>query len=348
MAEDFRTRHAPRDVSPHAEREEYIADGGYAAVARRLAQGTTKGLLIALIFVAGLGFGREALRWWKGRGIRDLTGPLATADGLGDPSRRQELLFGDSPWQIDAESFLGDDARATAALVDRCRQSAATSPLPGEPPRPGEVQFLRHLSVQAAAGSQTGVCRVYRLEGAFPMAVGLRTSTPHAPREGERHAERDEYKRQPVVESGFRVVTWGLAVPRGAGRFGRRTPPVKEWTLYVFHAANPVATATGGLPEVALPEGSRRLVTMRVAGGGSMTTFQGAARIGGWQRFFDDWFSSHGWTSGGGWPSAGPMRHCRYRPAGGRSPASAEVEIAEDGRGGLTGLVMVNPPAGEK
>ena len=325
-----------------------MADSGYAAVARRLAQGTTKGLLIALIFVAGLGFGREALRWWTGRGSRDLAGPLAPGDGLGDPSRRQELLFGNSPWQIDAESFSGDAARVTAALADRCRQSAAASPLPGEAPRPGEIQFLRHLGGQSPVGSQTESCPVYQLEGAFPMAVGLRARTPHAPREGQRHAERDEYQRQAVVESGFRVVTWGLAVPRAASPFGQRTPPAKEWTLYVFHVAGPASAAAGGLPQIALPAGSRRLVSMRVAGGGSMTTFQGAARIGGWQRFFDDWFSSHGWTSRGGWPSAGPARHCRYRPAGGRPSASVEVEIAEDGRGGLTGLVLVNPPAREE
>jgi hypothetical protein len=140
-----------------------------------------------------------------------------------------------------------------------------------------------------------------------------------------------------------------MAIPRGAASFDRRTPPVAQWTLYVFHPASSATTAAaGGLPEISLPAGSRRLVSMRVAGGGSMTTFQGAARIGGWQRFFDDWFSSHGWTSGDGWPSGGPAWHCRYRPADGRSPASVEVEIADDGRGGLTGLVMVNPPADRK
>ncbi len=151
-----------------------MADGGYAALARRLAQWTTKGLLTALIFVAGLGFGREALRWWSGRDSRDLAGPLAPADGLGDPSRRQELLFGNSSWQIDAESLLGDHARAMAVLVERCRQSAAASPLPGEPLRPGETQFLHYLRSQSPVRSQTGSCLVYQLEGAFPMAVGLR------------------------------------------------------------------------------------------------------------------------------------------------------------------------------
>ncbi len=151
-----------------------MADGGYAALARRLAQWTTKGLLTALIFVAGLGFGREALRWWRGRGPGDLVGPLTPADGQGDPARRQELLFGDSPWQIDAESFSGERDRVAAVLVDRCRQLAATSPLPGEPARPGETQFLDHLRGQAAAESQSGSCLVYQLEGAFPMAVGLR------------------------------------------------------------------------------------------------------------------------------------------------------------------------------
>jgi hypothetical protein len=324
-----------------------MADGSYAALARRLSQWTTKGLLTALIFAAGLGFGREALRWWSDRGSRDLTGPLAPGDGLGDLSRRQELLFGNSPWQIDAESCSGDRARVTAVLVDRCRQSAAASPLPGEPPSPGETQFLQYLRSQSLVGSQTGSCRAYQWEGAFPMAVGLRVSTPHAPREGVRHAERDEYNHAgTVAESGFRVVTWGMAVPRGAAPFGQATPSAVPWALYVFHRAGSVLPAAGGLPEIALPAGCRRLVSMRVAGGGSMTTFQGTARIGGWQRFFDAWFSSHGWTSGGGWPSAGPAWHCRYRPA--KERWSASVEIVEDGRGCLTGLVMVNPPDGEK
>jgi hypothetical protein len=325
-----------------------MADGGYAALARRLTQWTTKGLLTALIFVAGLGFGREVLRWWTGRGSADLTGPLTPGDGLGDPSRRQEMLFGNSPWQIDAESLSGDQARVRAALVDLCRQSAAASPLPGEPPRPGETQFLHYLRGQSPVGSHTGSCLVYQLEGAFPMAVGLRAKTGVAAGANKTGAVSPGGHAGPVAESGFRVVTWGMAIPRGAAALGQRTPPVKQWTLYVFHPASAAPAAAGGLPEIPLPAGSRRLVSMRVAGGGSMTTFQGAARIGGWQRFFDAWFSSHGWTSGEGWPSAGPARHCHYRPADGRSAASVEVEIADDGRGGLTGLVMVNPPAGKK
>ena len=340
------------------------AESGYAALARRLAQWTTKGLLIALIFAAGLGFGREALRWWTARSPANLTGPLVPAEGLGDPSRCQELLFGDCPWQIDTEAFSGDRARVTASLVERCRQSAAGSPLPDGPAGPGEVQFLHYLRGQSPVGSTTGSCPVYQLEGAFPMAVGVRASagvaaganrtasvsagvaaganrTPAVSPGGHAGIEQGSQARQPVVESGFRVVTWGMAVPRGTASVGQRTPPVEQWTLYVFHAAGPARAAADGLPEVALPEGSRRLVSMRVAGGGSMTTFQGAAQASGWQRFFDDWFSSHGWTSGEGWPSAGPVRHCRYRPAAGHGSASVEVEIADDGRGGLTGLLML-------
>jgi hypothetical protein len=333
------------------------ADVGYAALAGRLTQWTTKGLLIALIFVAGLGFGREALRWWAGRGSQNLVGPLVPADGLGDPGRRQELLFGNSPWQIDAESLAGDRARVTAVLLDRCRQAAASSRLPSESPLPSETQFLRHLREQSPVPSQAGSCPVYQLEGAFPMAVGLRPRIPHAPREDARHAEgkdarhaeRDEYGDEysdeyTRGESGFRVVTWGMAIPHGTIPLGKGTPPVAAWTLYVFHRAGVASAEAGGLPEISLPAQSRRLVSMRVAGGGSMTTFQGTAPIGGWQRFFDNWFSSHGWTSGHGWPSAGRAGHCRYRPADGRSSASAEVEIAEDGHGGLTGLVMVTPP----
>ena len=188
------------------------------------------------------------------------------------------------------------------------------------------------------------------------MAVGLRPRTPHAPREDGRHSEgkdarhakRDEYGHeyeQTRGESGFRVVTWGMAIPHGTIPVGKGTSPAAAWTLYVFHRAGAAPAEVGGLPEISLPAQSRRLVSMRVAGGGSMTTFQGTAPIGGWQRFFDNWFSSHGWTSDRGWPSAGRTGHCRYRPADGQWSASAEVEIAEDGRGGLTGLVMVNPPA---
>jgi hypothetical protein len=327
-----------------------MAESGYAALARRLAQWTTKGLLIALIFAAGLGFGREALRWWTARSPGNLTGPLVPAEGLGDPSRCQELLFGDCPWQIDTEAFSGDRARVTASLVERCRQSAAGSPLPVEAAGPGEVQFLHYLRGQSPVGSPSGSCPVYRLEGVFPMAVGVRASagvaaganrTPAVNPGGHAGIEQGSQSQQPVVESGFRVVTWGMAVPRGTASVDQRTSPVEQWTLYVFHAAGPARAAADGLPEVALPAGSRRLVSMRVAGGGSMATFQGAARASGWQRFFDDWFSSHGWTAGEGWTSAGPVRHCRYRPAAGHGSASAEVEIADDGRGGLTGLLML-------
>lgn len=301
----------------------------------RVWEWTTRGILCGLILVMGLVFGHEVLHWWV-KGDKDDQKPalLIPADGLGESGRRHELRFRDVDWQMDAQEVAGGHDRVMAALEGFCRQVAVASPLPDDAPRPAEQEFVHYLSGRPPTRSEVGLCQVYQFEGAFPMTVALRPGKSPAA------------DASPTVAGlGFRVVTWGLAVPRSPeGREGRSAG---QWTLYAFHPAGPAKAVIAGLPEVPLPPGGRRLLSLRVAGGGSMVTFQGMAQVGAWKQFFDRWFESQGWRASGTWQSAGAAWHVRYGPPG-VAAASADVQIAPDSHGGLTGMVMLNPPVGEK
>ena len=293
------------------------------SLARRVWTWTTNSLLCALVLVIGLGFGREVLHWWANGGKEEQKPALLVpADGLGEPGRPHELRFGDAAWQMDAQTVVGQQRQVMIALEASCWQAAVHSPLPADGPDLAEQAFLRHLAQRPPTRSEAGVCEVHQLEGAYPMTVALRPTS-----------------KASVAGSGFRVVTWGLAVPRGT--------PGREWTLYTFHPAGPARAAVADLPEIPLPPGGQRLLSMQVAGGGAMVTFQGVAQVGAWKQFFDRWFSSHGWRPATGWRAAGSSWHVRYGPAAGDAGASADVQFSPDSRGGLTGLVVLSPPPRE-
>jgi hypothetical protein len=292
----------------------------FASIARRVTDWTTKSLLTALILVAGLGFGRQVLRWWAA----DRTKPAAAStpvlsDALGDPWQPHVLQFGDQPWSLRRQSISGDQAAAMTALQQSCRQCVAASAPASAKPSEAECRFLASLSKLKPSDEQPGKWQLYELPYGFPMVVGVRPPPPGAGGQ--------------LAETPRRVVIWGLAMPAGA----------QTWTVLVFQpdsdAGGPIA-APSGLP---IPPDSRRLVAMQAADGGAIVAFAGSERPEVWKQFYTDWFARHGWKATEKWRPTGSSWHAQYTAAAAvASAAVADISLSSDVHGQNTGLLTTS------
>ena len=320
---------SPEWVPAEAPRGGQSAASRFALLAKRISSWTTKGLLSALILVAGLAFGRQVLDWWAADETGAVEPPpqLAMTDGLGDPTRAHQIVFGDAPWTILRETVVGGRDEAAAALRASCRELTIASGLPDDAIGPSEQRFLTTLSRQSPVAEEPGQWQLHEFEGGFPIVVGTRTrpATPH-PTGAEQVAEVDR-----------RVVTWGLAIPT----------PEQTWTLYTLHPTNAAGGPPTGFPEIPLPPDSTKTLSMRALGGGSMVAFIGPPEGGRWRRFFDQWFREHEWTPAGDWTRSGSTWHLRYARSGRDATQTVDVQFGPDGRGRLTGLVMITPTDGK-
>ena len=80
------------------------------------------------MLVAGLGFGRQVLKWWAVEAVP--TGGAAVTplgDGLGDPMKLHTIQFGDSSWTLRRQSIVGDKQHAIEQLRAACREVLKTT-----------------------------------------------------------------------------------------------------------------------------------------------------------------------------------------------------------------------------
>ncbi len=309
---------------------------GYAALAKRISVWTTKGLLSAMVLVAGVGFGRQVLIWWGNNDVP--TTRLLTAESLGDPGQPHSIRFGDAAWSLRRRSIFGDRDEAVAQLRAECREllgAIKPRPLVAPPGRGGSSTatpafgatdgrgFMSLLSASTPVDREPGKWRLYEFRETFPMAVGVaRPSTsPSEPENGQAD----------LAQLGYRAIMWAIAVPAGAN----------QWTLCVFRPADSPMGEESGLVEVPIPPGCRRTLSIQ-AGGGGIVAFGGPDRLDRWKRFHDDWFADQGWRQSVHWRSAGKAWYAKY-VAPDYIGGAVEVRFGPDGRGGLSGLLMITP-----
>jgi hypothetical protein len=297
----------------------------YARLARRISATTTNCLLTAVVLVAGLGFGRQVLRWWAAD-PDDSSGasrPDETFDSLGDPRRLHTLQFGDQPWALRRLSITGDRQAAGTALRVACRDVVRQDRLPDQPPAPAESNLLSRLVTRAPAEQEPGKWRLYELTEVLPMVVGTRPQP----------AAADAPPGKNPAAMNDRVVVLGVALPMGP----------EAWTLFSFQPGGPVGQPIAGLPAVPVPAGCRRTLSMRVAGGGAILAFEGPQEPSTWISFYDGWFATHHWRTAGGWQESGARWHARYTPPAQEPAASVDVHLGSDGPHRSTGLLMLSP-----
>jgi len=309
---------------------------GFAGLAKRISAWTTRGLLTVIVLVAGLGFGRQVLKWWAADATPPGTAAVGLAtDGLGDPSQLHTLQFGDNSWSLQRRSISGEKDKAIEQLRAACREVLQTVSPPakaGEGPRAtaaGEREFLAFLSNSTPIEEKAGKWRLYELNTALPMAVGV-ARTECGPKGTVPFSLTRKLGQSPnLAQMGYRVVIWGLAVPAGPG----------GWTLCTFQPGAQSGGERSGSTDVPLPPGGHRTLSIRSAGGGGIVAFGGPDRPAQWRRFYNDWFARQGWQAAATWQPTGAAWYAKFaEPEGGDS---IDIRFGPDGRGGLSGLLMV-------
>ena len=294
---------------------------GFAELAKRISGWTSKLVVSAVVLVAGVVFARQVLRWWDA----PPSGPGQTAsqpagDARGDPARPRLLRFGDQPWTVRRQAILGTRAEALEAAARSCAEVVAECRLPEEDPSPTERRFLDMLARGTPVRQQPGKWQVHQIDGPAPMAAGVRPvpAAPGTPEDGV------------IATPPFRVVAWALAFPAAA----------RGWTLLTFLSTGSKKEPLAELPEVALPPGSQRVLSVRGLDGSGLVSFRGKGRVEVWVRFYDSWFSRVGWSTTTGWSQVGPVWSGRFVGEG-QSGGSADVQLGSQGQGELSGLVMI-------
>ncbi|HVA45472.1 MAG TPA: hypothetical protein VNH11_03725 [Pirellulales bacterium] len=307
------------------------APGGYGKLARQIADWTTKGLFSALVLVAGLGFGRQVIRWWHDDDPPPAaTEPATTPFDLSDAGDPMEIALGDLPYRLGRQTVIGDQAEAMQALRAACRRllpsASPWSPVADE----DEQKLLARLAELGPAGdartsngdSQAGE-RLYEPAPGMPLVIGTRRVSAG---DGPLHAIAQEN----------RVVLWGLAVPADE----------RWWTLCLFHADRRGSDEEPGT-QIPLPPDCQRLMALR-RGGAELSAFQGGGPCDEYRRFYAAWQVKHRphdavrWqrADDGGW-YASMVRRGPDAAAG--SARSMVIQLVPGRPGGCTGLVLVSP-----
>ena len=136
--------------------------------------------------------------------------------------------------------------------------------------------------------------------------------------------------------NGRRMVCWGFGFPSGE----------QKWTLYLVQSTERIDEELPGLPQIALPDGSRRVLRLREASGGGLTAFAGEGRPEEWIRSFNGWFARHNWKETAAWEQSPNGWSASFvSSVGGTSSGRVDVSFCRVGEMGLSGIVSVTPPA---
>lgn len=316
------------------------APTGFGRLARKLASRTTDLIALGLITIAALTIGRQISGWWN-------TDPTALDPLANLPASQPDwgsgavlLEFGDSPVAMHRELFRGEGEQAIERLIAVCLADAENAAPPPDPPEPAERKMLDYLAtlpplIEAADGE-----RVHFVPIPVPMAVASRDFGHDSVSSGGSNRDNE------TSATGTRVVSWGVAMRQGE----------QDWTLFVFRSGRTASAVTDGI-EIELPPGSRRTLALRGVSGEQFVGFAGAGPAAEWARHFDALAARQGWrvtvdwrTADGEWTRGFEAVSDIESP--GRSSdkrrSRIEMHFGPDRRGGVSGLISVNPMPEQK
>lgn len=268
---------------------------GLSLVARRLAGWTSNLLVLGLVLVVGLTFGRQLTSWWAlgpDRASQEALGGKAVfdPDPLGGERTLHHLTFGDLPLRLGRQTVTGGKAAVFTALRAQCRVGAEQGLASTRMPGPDEQKMLSETVGMPPVDEEPGKWKMYQLDGPVPLVVV--TGLPDDAPAGQR-------SQAPV-----RVLCWGFAFPAAAA--------LQEWTLFTCVPSEGLTAPATEWPALPQPPGARQRMALRSAGGGGLLLLAGTGAEKEWLDFFDARFEQQGWSAPEGWQIAGGTRHRRY------------------------------------
>jgi hypothetical protein len=302
----------PKNVTDQASPPERAS---LARLAVRISSWTSRLLLTCIVLVASLAFGRQVMEWWGVEGPPH--NPTTAGERPDDPVPSREVEFGGQSLGLVHQELEGPLDAALAGLRKACRQSLQKEDVTVAPPGPAEKELLRSLANVPPVEEDGGRWRIYELkESPFPMVAGVGLSGDSS----------SAGRGKTVADLGPRVVTWGLAVPKGP----------HLWTLLTFHPAD-CSAGSRAATEVPLPPGSTAVLSLKASRRESVVSFRGPTSVDAAKQFYDHWIVENGWKAPGGWRQMDATWHLRCE----QGRRAADVRVFPDARGGTRGLLLV-------
>jgi hypothetical protein len=291
---------------------------GFGEIARRMTSRTTDLIAIGIVVVASLSLGRQVLVWWHAappshRAAGMAAGPRPVWD---DPSQPLSLEFGDVALAMTRQVIFGERDATIATLVQRCETAAKRAVQPWRERDAAEDRLLARADGLTPVAQEAGVWQVYVFDERFPMTAAFRQFAA---------GTDDAASERP------RLVCWAMAMPAGK----------ETWNMYVFQGAANGRSAPADRADVPLPPGTHRNLSLRDEQGSAIIGFSGNDSAGQWIKFYDDWFTDRGWSSGEGWLTSTSAWSARFDEPGGSAGRRVEIQFARDGYGELSGLLQV-------
>jgi hypothetical protein len=302
---------------------------GFARLARQIRSRTTDLIAIAVVVVLGLTVGRQLVDWWATEPA-DLmsaveTGQPAVAWGAGESPVIIET--GDRPYALQRQVVAGDQDRALAVSIENCRRGLRSGEFPQHAPDSAEQRLLEQLERQEPIDELPGGGRIYRIKQAFPMFAGTRAGLDDSAKNSS----------NPGPTTGRRVVCWTLAFPSGSS----------AWTVFTYYpTTNSRGAVSPTLPQIVLPAGSRRVLSLRDEAGGALIAFAGVGPAEVWAHEFDQWCRAEGGVIARDWERSETSWTARYRFGAGEHPTWIDIHIRPGEAGQLSsGMLSIAAPA---
>ncbi len=297
-----------------------------ARLGRQIRRRTTDLLAIAILCVGGLMVGGRLSEWWKTSPDQVVSPGLIEADATpgfwGSSGRPVTLEFGSFPQALRRQTVRGSHQQATQWLTAWCRENVQQAEPSTQEVTEDERRLLRQLQSLKPVAESPNRGRVYRIDHPMLMVLGTRTG-PNA--------------NESSTSTNDRVVCWGFAFPQG--------PDV--WSLLLSSSAS-AAQRLSPLPEVVLPRGCTRILTLRNDAGDALSTFEGAVTIDAARTAFDRAFEERGWYVANLWQHREGRWTARFASPASDRPTTGwrgaiDIQLTTGSGGTLTGLLNFLP-----
>ncbi|MCC6124577.1 MAG: hypothetical protein IT426_06430 [Pirellulales bacterium] len=296
--------------------------GGFGKLAKRITGITSNCLFTAIVLVAGLGIGRQILRWWSADAPRQSASPQNSElpRGLGDPSRLHFLQFGRQGWSMARREFQGSLTGAEEQLRRDCREQIETAASPLEKPTPEQTKLLETLAKMPAIDAEPPRWQLFAPDRNNKLIlVGVKP--PLA---------KDTVEQDRKIGSS-RVVLWGIALAKGSD----------AWSLLLFIPSSGGGDSIPLLPDIPIPPKCRKMLSVQAVNGGAMVGFSGPGEPTSWREHFEKSFARGGWKPIFPWQSTASAWYAQYRGLIKGKNIVVDLHLHPDSKGGMAGLAIV-------
>lgn len=231
------------------------------STARRVAQRATDLLAISLVVMCGLTAGRQVMDWW-----RTDSSPRPLAGDLADPQfqwseRPLDIQVGAQGQGLQRIPFTGTRDAAEQQLIQLARSALQEFTAMPSPVTDAEAGWLAVLAKTSPLESHPEWGTIYRVPGFLPSVAATKSLSAQS------------------GEPTPRLVTWGIATPRGPD----------AWTLMMFPQTAAARTETS--EDLYLPDGAEILLAWRDVTGHRVISFRGQGECRQWLAEFDRQFA---------------------------------------------------------